>query len=184
MLIPALSGFIVSVDAFFIGLSLGLEGKCKFIYIVIINAFLLALCILGFLLAGHIYELIPFEPDYIVGFAFIALGVCTIVQHFMSKLVSTRRESDSSRKSILLIGLLMSVEAMFITMGITFIFLPYSTVVIPLSVAIAHFLYSALTFHLAKCKYARRIPTALSYVVSGLALIGYGMMALFVDIRL
>ena len=185
MFLPVLSGLVVSVDAFFIGISLGLQKKCKFLYLAIINAFLLGLCILGFLIAGQIYELIPFEPDYIVGFAFIGLGVWTILQYFVSKYIKRRKgtegEANTSLKSIILVGLVMSIEAMLITMGITFIFLPDSTLIIPVTVALAHFGYSALSFYLVRIKHLRRIPAALSHAVSGLALIIYGMMALFVE---
>ena len=174
-----LSGLIVSVDAFFIGLSLGVQKSCKFLYLAVINAFLFGLCFLGFIVAGQVYEIIPFDPDLLVGFAFIALGIWTILHYFISRRTN---ETDMSLKTIILVGLVMSVEAMLITMGITFIFLPYSTFIIPIVVAFAHFAYSSLSFYLARTKYVRRIPTILSHVISGLALIIYGMMALFVEI--
>jgi len=184
-MLPVLSGLIVSVDAFFIGLSLGLQRKCKFLYLAIINAFLFGLCILGFFIAGRIYELIPFEPDYVVGFAFISLGLWTILHFFISEHIKRRKgtaqEVNASLKAIVLVGLVMSAEAMLITMGITFVFLPYSTLLIPVTVALAHFGYSALSFHLARTKHVKRAPAALSHVISGLALITYGMMALFVE---
>jgi len=175
-----LSGLIVSVDAFFIGLSLGLQEKCRFAYLVAINAFLLVLCIMGFLVAGRIYENIPFEPDYIVGFAFIAMGIWTILCYVIAKHTAEgqRKQDRKSVKNIIIIGLVMSGEAMLITMGITFIFLPYSSFFIPVAVAFAHFGYSALSFFLARTKYVRRIPDVLSYVISGTALIIYGLMAL------
>jgi len=173
MLMPVLSGLIVSMDAFFIGLSLGLQKKCKFIYLAMINAFLFVLCILGFFIAGQVYELIPFDPDLIVGFAFIALGLWCILHYFIVENVS--------HKSIVLVGLVMSGEAMLITMGITFIFLPNSTILIPITVALAHFVYSALSFYLARTKQVKRIPVAVSHVISGFALIIYGLLALFVE---
>ena len=186
MFLPVLSGLIVSVDAFFIGLSLGLQKRCRFLYLAIINIFLLGLCVLGFLIAEQVYEHIPFDPDYIVGFAFIALGLWTILHFFVSAHRKRRRgtvaEGDISLKTFALVGLVMSGEAMLITMGITFIFLPYSTFVIPLTVALAHFGYSTLSFYLAKTKHVKRIPAVLSHVISGLALIIYGLMALFVEL--
>jgi len=75
----------------------------------------------------------------------------------------------------------MSGEAMLITMGITFIFLPNSTILIPITVALAHFVYSALSFYLARTKQVKRIPVAVSHVISGVALIIYGLLALFVE---
>ena len=185
MFMPILSGLIVSVDAFFIGLSLGMQKRCKFLHLVIINTFLLGLCVFGFFIAGQIYELIPFDPDLIVGFAFISLGIWTILHYFISRHIQRSRgtvdEVNVSLKTIVLVGLVMSVEAMLITMGITFLFLPESTMIIPLTVAFAHFGYSALSFHLARTKHVKRIPVTLSNVISGLALIIYGMMALFVE---
>ena len=186
MFMPVLSGLIVSVDAFFIGLSLGLQKRCKFLYLAVINAFLFGLCIFGFFIAGHIYQLIPFEPDYIVGFAFIALGLWTILHFFVSEHIKKRKgtaeEINASLKAIILVGLVMSAEAMLITMGITFIFPGSSTFLIPITVAAAHFGYSALSFYLARTRHVKRIPAVFSHVISGLALITYGMMALFAEL--
>jgi len=170
---PILSGLIVSVDAFFIGLSLGLQEKCKYFYLIVINAFLLVLCVLGFFIAGWLYELIVFDVDYVVGFAFITLGIWCIAQYFV--------KMGCNRKTIVLVGLVMSIEAMMITMGITFVFLPASTLAIPITVALAHFGYSSLSFFLARTKYVKRIPIVVSHVVSGAALIVYGLMAIFVE---
>jgi len=180
-----LSGLIVSVDAFFIGLSLGLQEKCKFLHLAIINLFLFGLCIIGFLLAGRIYEYIPFDPDLVVGFAFISLGLWTIFHYFVCEHLKCRRgstEENVSLKTIVLVGLVMSIEAMVITMGITFIFLPYSTFIAPIIVAFAHFGYSALSFFLARTNFVKRMPIMLSHVVSGTALIIYGLMALFIEL--
>ena len=188
MFMSILSGLIVSVDAFFIGLSLGLQERCKFSYLVIINAFLFGLCILGFVIAEQVYELIPFDPDYVVGFAFIALGLWYIFHYFLSERMKHRKgdvkEDGASFKAIVLSGLVMSFEAMLITMGITFVFLPESTILIPISVALAHFGYSALSFFLVRTKYVKQMPVALSHVLSGLGLIIYGLMALFIDFDL
>jgi len=185
MFMPVLSGLIVSADAFFIGLSLGLQKRCKFLYLAVINAFLLVLCIIGFLIAGQVYELIPIEPDFVVGFAFISLGLWTIFHFFLSEYIKrskdTTEEVNISLKAIVLVGFVMSIEAMLITMGITFIFIQNSTLLIPMSVAFAHFGYSTLSFHLARTRQVKRIPIALSQVISGFALITYGLMALFVE---
>ena len=185
MFIPVIVGLIVSIDAFFIGLSLGMQKKCKFIYLAIINAFLLGLCILGFIVAGQIYELIPFDPDIVVGLTFIALGIWTILHFFISKHIKRHRgtgdDTNASIKTFAIIGIVMSLEAMLITMGITLVFLPESTLIIPLIVAIAHFGYSTLAFYLTRIKRIQQIPVTLSYIISGSALIIYGMMAIFAE---
>jgi len=186
MFLPIISALVVSIDAFFIGLSLGLQKRCKFLYLVIINAVLLGLCIVGFFIAERIYENIPFEPDYVVGFAFIALGLWTILQYFIfsskKELVQSSSTEPKSRKTIAIVGVVMSIEAMLITMGLVFIFLPYSFFVIPVAVAVAHFGYSALSFYLARSRYAARISVKVSHIISGVALIVYGLMALLLEV--
>jgi hypothetical protein len=166
---PILSGLVVSVDAFFIGLSLGLQKKCKFAHLAAINALLFLLCVLGFFLAGKIYERIPFDPDVIVGVSFIVLGMVVILQYLKSR-------KDMGEGNIVVVGAVMSGEAMLITMGITFIFGAY--IVIPVTVAAAHFAYSALTFWFARSRFVRRVPPAVGHVISGLALVAYGIFAL------
>jgi len=172
MLLPVISGLVVSIDAFFIGLSLGLQKKCKFLYLATINAFLFFLCMLGFFFAEKIS--IPFEPDLIVGFSFITLGSWTVLQFFIFDANKPRKKT-----TLVLVGIVMSCEAMLITMGITFIFLPDATIIIPITVALAHFGYSALSFFMSRIKFMRRIPPAINHIISGLALITYGLFALF-----
>ena len=188
MFMPILSGLVVSVDAFFIGLSLGIQKKCRFLYVVVINIFLLFLCLGGFFIAERVYESIPFDPDLLVGFSFIFLGSWTILHYFISEHVKKRKNSEPERKfsskRVVLVGLVMSVEAMLITMGITLVFLPYSTLAIPITVALAHFAYSALSFRLARGKRMGKISPAIAHTISGLALIIYGLMAIFVEISI
>ena len=177
MFMPILSGLIVSVDAFFIGLSLGMQKKCKFMYLAIINIFLFILCMLGFFLAGIIYEQIPFDPDIVVGFAFIALGLWTMFNRLGSE-----EDIPASKKTFVLVGLVMSFEAMLITMGLTIMFSGAGNIAIPLTVALAHFAYSTISFYLAKTKHAKKVPHKVSQIISGAALVIYGLMALFVEI--
>jgi len=184
MFIPVLSGLIVSLDAFFIGISLGLQKKCRFLYLVIINLFLITLCIIGYLIAESIYNLITFDPDFVVGFAFIGLGLWTILSyfifdHFKNDMRNITRKR-SSIKPIVLVGLVMSLEAMLITIGITLIFIENATFLIPITVGLAHLGYSSFSFHLARTKQVKKIPLALTSIISGSALIVYGLLALFV----
>jgi len=187
MFIPIISALVVSVDALFIGFSLGLQQRCKFWYIHVIHVFMFVLCIIGFYVAGQIYDLIPVDPDYIVGFAFISLGIWTILHYFISKSAKQREgtiaEVKVSLKTIALVGIVMSIEAMVITMGITFIFLPDSSLAIPITVVLAHFTYSCTTFHLARTKRVKQIPAKLTHIISGSALIIYGLLALFAELE-
>jgi len=178
-----IAGLVVSVDALFIGISLGLQEKCKYIYLVIINVFLLGLCFLGYFIAGQVYELIPVDPDYIVGFAFIALGAGYIISYYIKTRVK-KEENQGSNATIATVGVVMSLEAMLITMGITMVFMPNATLLIPITVALAHFVYSTVTFFLARTKQVQKMPVALSHVLSGAGLIIYGLMAIFLEIEI
>jgi len=189
MFMSILSGLVVSVDAFFIGISLGMQKRCRFLHLMFINIVLAVMCLVGFLVAGEIHELIDFEPDLIVGITFIAIGLWTIGNYFISFYFNKRQEAESDERAdegtgkiVVLVGSIMSFEAMVITIGLTFIFQPYATLVIPITVALAHFAYSAATFFLARTKHVQRFPVTLCHVISGLALIAYGLMALFVEI--
>lgn len=168
---PIISGLIVSVDAFFIGLSLGLQKRCKFLHLVVINAFLFGLCVMGFFIADRLYKRLTFDMDTIVGVSFISLGLWCVLRGLWAR-------GKESRNTIVLVGLVMSIEAMMITMGLTFMFLSF---VVPVTVALAHFGYSALSFYLAGTKYVKKMPVVLSHIVSGLALVVYGLMAIFVE---
>ncbi|MCL2383351.1 MAG: manganese efflux pump [Oscillospiraceae bacterium] len=185
MFMPVLSGIIVSVDAFFIGISLGLQKKCKFLYLFIINLILISLCIVGFLIAERIYEYIFIDTDLVVGLAFISLGSWYILSYLISKYIKRHSEETKdakvSSKTIIITGFVMSLEAMLITIGITFVFLPHSTFLIPIVVGLAHFGYSALSFFLVRTKHMRKMPIGIAHVVSGLALITYGLMAVFIE---
>ena len=182
MFMSVLAGLIVSVDAFFIGISLGLQEKCKFSYLVLINIFLLGLCLLGYFIAGQVYELIPIDPDLIVGLAFISMGLFYIANYFIKGRSKKQEQEKEGKGTIFAVGFVMSLEAMLITMGITFVFMPEGTLLIPITVALAHFVYSSISFFLARTKQVKKMPVALSHVLSGLGLIIYGLMALFVEI--
>jgi len=185
MFIPVLSGLIVSLDAFFIGLSLGLQKRCRFLYLIIINIFLISLCFIGYLVAEPIDELFKFDSDIIVGISFITLGLWWIFQCFISEYYKRNKTKPSKPKTflktIILVGLVMSIEAMFITIGITIIFIENTSILIPITIGLAHFGYSTISFYLARMKYLKNMPCVITNVISGCALIVYGLLALFIE---
>lgn len=184
MFLSIIAGLIVSIDAFFIGISLGLQKKNRFSYLIIINFFLFILCFIGYFIAAEVYENIPFDPDYVVGTAFILLGLSYIVSYFVKKHRNRTPSFYEEKGTLGAIGLVMSLEAMLITMGITIMFMPEGTWLIPFSVAIAHFAYSALSFSLVRTRHLKKMPVTLSHVLSGAGLIIYGLLALFLEIGL
>ena len=167
MLIAIFAGLLVSIDALFIGVSFGTQKKCKFWHVALINIVLIALCFVGFYLGILIGERIDFELDLVIGLLFITLGLLVIATH----------RKESSTRNIWLTGVFMSVEAMFITIGLT-LTLDTTTLLIPITVGLAHFAYSLATFFLAK--YLRKLPPMAGAIIAGTALIIYGVMAILI----
>ncbi|MCL2375558.1 MAG: tRNA lysidine(34) synthetase TilS [Firmicutes bacterium] len=98
------------------------------------------------------------------------------VREYTHIVIAKREEytENGMGRNIILTGLFMSVEAMLITIGMT-LTLGVTTIWIPLTVGIAHFVYCVATFYLSK--YLRRYPATLGAILSGSALIVYGILA-------
>jgi len=130
---------------------------------------------LGYFLGIWIGDAIDFELDIVIGLLFIALGAWVIVSYF---LFEHKKKGDNDKhqiKSITLTGAFMSIEAMFITIGLTLV-LDVTTLWIPITVAVAHLVYSVVTFFFAK--YLRKLKPIVGYMISGIALVIYGILAL------
>ena len=169
MWIAVLSGLIVSVDALFIGVSFGTQKNCKLWHILLINILLTFLCFIGHIIGLTIASNIDFDFDTIVAVSFITLGLLVIVSYFQPR--------QNSNQNIVITGTFMSIEAMVITIGLT-LMLDTTTVLIPISVAFFHFFYCVLTFFLSK--YLRKLPQIVGHMISGIALLIYGTMALVI----
>jgi len=190
------SGFLVSIDALFIGISLGAQKKCRFWHVALIFSFLALLCFLGYALGKWIGERADIELDFIIGSLFIALGLWTIIHYFAFerrhnkkkeltriKCEAAGREncnieilvkSNKPSKNSIFTGVFASVEALAITVGLTLL-IDNPTILLPITVAVAHFAYATLTFFLSK--YLRRLPQFVGPLVAGTALIIYGILA-------
>jgi putative Mn2+ efflux pump MntP len=165
-----LSGLIVSIDAFFVGISLGLMPRCRFIFLLAANALLAVLCAAGFLLATRLYDYIYVDTDIIVGVLFIAMGLWCFAQR------------NAPPLHIVPVAILMSVEAMIITMGLTLAFGAAAGWIIPITVTLAHTGYSVLAFALVRTRLLHHLHPRTSHAISAAALIIYGLMAIFLDL--
>jgi len=186
MWLAVISGLVVSIDALFIGVSFGTQRRCRFWHLLLINAFLFILCVVGYGLGIWIGDSVDLELDLWIGLMFISLGAWTILYYYLfarkrEKIVENESKSDENAskltKTVVTTGLFMSLEAMLITIGLMLV-LGSTTILIPLTVALAHFVYSATTFFLAR--YLRRLPQWTGHVVAGGALIIYGVMAIVI----
>jgi len=207
MWIAVLSGLLVSIDALFIGVSFGSQKRCRLWHVLVINAFLVGLCFVGYALGVWIGDSVDIELDIVIGILFILLGSWTIVYYFAFErrkvlkcvckpLAGTIDEIEAEdspvaaaevcdcsgvqpqkklpTKNTVLTGLFMSIEALFITIGLTLI-LDTVTFLIPLTVGLAHLVYCVVTFFFAK--YLRRLPAMAGPIAAGAALIVYGILA-------
>jgi len=127
---------------------------------------LCALCFVGYLIGIHINTKTDWDFGVIIGLFFILFGVWTIYS-----------TSKCETKNIIITGLLMSIEAMLITLGLVLV-LDTKTVLLPLTVALAHFVYCTVTFFCAR--HLRRLPPMVGHLISGIALIIYGLLAIFI----
>lgn len=180
MWIAILAGLLVSIDALFIGVSFGTQKRCRFWHVLVINICLFGLCMLGYLLGILIGDRVDIELDLVIGILFIALGLWVIGAYFLferRKQKDAEGEGKHQTKNIALTGIFMSVEAMFITIGLT-LTLDVRTILIPITVGLAHFVYSAVTFALAK--YLRKLPPMVGHIIAGVALVVYGIMAIVI----
>ena len=173
MWLAVFSGLLVSVDALFIGVSFGTQKKCRFWHILVINTVLLGLCFLGYIFGRLIGGALNFELDIVIGVLFISLGLWVIIGYYLQKRKKDKEEKQG--KNIILTGAFMSIEAMFITVGLTLV-LDVTTILIPVTVGLAHLVYCVTTFFLAK--YLRKLPAIITHLISGVALICYGTMAI------
>jgi len=190
MWVMFLSSALVSIDALFIGVSFGSQKKVRFWQVVLINVFLFLCCAAGYFIARAFFDLIDFEIDIIIGILFILLGAWVITSYYISrhrqkiKKAKTltdeagsleEKEEGGSIKNIIMTGLFMSVEAMFITIGVILV-LGIVSFWVAVFVGLMHFVYSSVTFFLSK--YLRKLPPSAGAIISGVALIVYGIMAL------
>jgi len=190
MWFAVLSGLIVSVDALFIGVSLGTQKKCRLWHLVVINILLTALCFAGYGLGILIGNYLDIELDAVIGTLFILLGLWLMLYYFVIERkkaaalppptttdTTPSKQPTTPPRNVIITGVLMGIEAMLITIGLTLV-LPHRTALIPVTVAVAHLVYSIVTYSLSR--HLRRLPPALGHIISAVALIAYGIMALII----
>ena len=61
MWVAIFSGLIVSIDALFIGVSLGSQKKCKYWYLLVISTVLLGLCFAGYFVGLRIGDSVDLD---------------------------------------------------------------------------------------------------------------------------
>ena len=103
---------LVSLDAIFVGMSLKQQRGFQTGFLFVIAAIILALCIPAFFVAGLIAEHISFSTSWVVGAAFVLLGVRSLFD----------KDEDTMTMAIgpiVLLGLVMSIDGIVATVALT-----------------------------------------------------------------
>jgi len=103
---------LVSIDAFFVGMALKLQNNFKPRVVFLISLVIATICFSAYLVAGLLTEYINFQTSWIVGFAFLLLGI----RHLFSK---GKEKETISLRTIVALGVLMSVDAVVATVVLT-----------------------------------------------------------------
>jgi len=103
---------IVSIDAFFVGMALKLQNNFKPRVVLLISSVIATICFSAYFVAGKLAEYINFNTSWIVGVAFLLLGI----RHLFSK---EKEKGNISLRTIIALGVLMSVDAVVATTVLT-----------------------------------------------------------------
>ena len=137
---------LVSLDAIFVGMSLKLQKDFKPSFIFIISGILVAMSITAYFVAGALAGFMDFETSWLVGGAFLLLGVRNLFAKDEEKM-------NLTMGAIIILGLVMSIDCVIATVVLT-IDQP-ETFFTPVIVSFGHFV-----FLLAGCLAAKFIKTS------------------------
>jgi putative Mn2+ efflux pump MntP len=169
MSVIIVTALLLAVDAFFIGVSLGLERGFRRKHLVLINAIIFAMCVVVFFVAVRLREYIRFDTSILVGCVFIVLGLIGVLSRGDGK-----RDGMGLRR-VLVLGLVMSVDAMVGTVALATTQAP--TFWIPVIIGATHLVYTMVGSSLAG---RIRIPARASGKIAGACLMLVGLLNFFV----
>ena len=113
MFLPVvITAALVSLDALFVGMSLALQKNFKRSYLLVIAAIIFVMSTIAYLAAGALRASIGFETSWIVGGAFVVLGVRNLFAKDEEKMTL-------SIGTIIALGLVMSIDGMVGAVAVT-----------------------------------------------------------------
>jgi putative Mn2+ efflux pump MntP len=125
-----LTVFLVSVDAFFIGLSLGVRRGFLYRHMLLLTFIIFAVSVFALAVAGKMLQYFDFASPYVIGGAFIALGI----KNLFTK--STASENTVVLGKIFALGFVMSLDCAVSTTVFT---IEYGvTLLIPIVITVCH----------------------------------------------
>jgi len=160
-----MTSLLIAVDAFFIGMSLGLQQGFRRTHLFIINIIIFTACIAVFFLAACLKDYISFDPGIIIGSIFILMGLASMIPKRSGK------KDSLSVKSLILLGLIMSIDATIGTVALTIN--QKQTFLIPVLIGTTHLIYTFAGSSLAK---RIKIPQKISHILPGTCLVFVGIL--------
>jgi len=103
---------LVSLDALFVGMSLKLQKDFKRFFLFVIAAIIFCMSVIAYFLAGALIQYIDFKTSWIVGSAFLLLGIRNLFAKDEEKMALVIR-------AIVILGFVMSVDSIVGTIAVT-----------------------------------------------------------------
>ena len=124
---------LISIDALFVGMSLGSQKNFRHICFFVIAAIIFVICLSAALAASALRDYITFDTSLLVGGAFILLGVLSL----FSK--EEKKPERLAFGSLVVLGLVMSVDC---AVGAAALTIDHSFhILTPVAITVGHLLY-------------------------------------------
>ena len=133
MFVPAvITASLVSLDAFFVGMSLRLKKDFNWLHLFVISSIILAMSVISYFAAGALIRHIDFETSWIIGGVFALLG-------FRDLFAKDEETMALAIGTIIVFGFIMSIDSMVGTIAVTVAH--GKTLLSPVLMAGGHFLF-------------------------------------------
>jgi len=127
-----LTAIFVSLDAIFVGMSLKLQKGFKMPYIFLISGILLTVSVAAYYTAGALTGFIGFDASWIIGGAFLLLGIRNLFAKDEDKMILTT-------SAVIVISLVMSIDCVVATVAL--VLEQGQTILIPVLIVFGHFVF-------------------------------------------
>ncbi|MCL2679327.1 MAG: hypothetical protein FWF18_03455 [Dehalococcoidia bacterium] len=105
---------LVSLEALFVGMSLKLQKGFRLVYSFMISGFLIAMSLIAFFASRVLIRFIDFEVSWLLGGAFVLLGIVTLVSKDEGK-----NKTNLNIGTIIAASLIMAFECVVATIALT-----------------------------------------------------------------
>lgn len=155
---------LISLDALFVGMSLKLQKGFRWRYLFVISTIIMIFSSVAYVVACSLKDFIAFDLSWIVGTIFVFLGIKNLF-------ASDRQKKSVSLLSTILLGIIMSIDAVVATVSLTID--QVQTFLIPVLLTAGHLLFlfvGAFVIHFI------RMPPLWQNIISATCLFAVAML--------